>query len=136
MIRIVRPKTESRSERGSCWTWSLIILFALTAVGALLFYWFTRAALVNQVKKQMSAEEYANMQEWLDSSLVFPEHWANPKPFSQNLKEIAEEIRPTVESWKANDEKRGAVRYSLIRSLRLDDQAHRDGTGPNPRTKG
>ncbi|MCB9767155.1 MAG: hypothetical protein H6752_03095 [Candidatus Omnitrophica bacterium] len=62
------------------------------------------------------------MQEWLDSSLVFPEHWANPKPFSQNLKEIAEEIRPTVESWKANDEKRGAVRYSLIRSLRLDDQ--------------
>ncbi|MCA9448256.1 MAG: hypothetical protein KC931_14145, partial [Candidatus Omnitrophica bacterium] len=100
MIPAARPELESRRDQGSCWTWGIVILFVLAMVGALLFYWVTRAAMINQVKSQMTADEYAEMEKWLETEVEFPEEWANPEPFSATLTETVRVIRPVIEYWK------------------------------------
>ena len=93
------PITTSRGDRGSCWIWGLVGLFVLAVVGITLFVWAARNAMINQVKSQMTTEEYAEMEEWLATEVDFPEEWANPEPYSATLAETINEIRPVIEYW-------------------------------------
>lgn len=84
--------------------WGIFVLLVLTILGAAFLYFGVRTAVVDRVRTEMTPEEFAEMQEWLATKVEFPEDWRRPKPFSDELKETAEEIRPAVEYWLNPDE--------------------------------